>query len=74
MDTPELLNLLSFYSDLDPDVVKQVWDECGHDYKAAMEGLAELTRNPAEAAARQRLAVSTRAPEQVEPKCTQARP
>jgi hypothetical protein len=55
---PELQNLLSFYSDLDPILVQQVWEECGKDYKAAMEALADLARNPAAAAAR--LAVSTR--------------
>ncbi|KAG1668851.1 hypothetical protein FOA52_004946 [Chlamydomonas sp. UWO 241] len=45
-DEAELQTLLQFYEDLPPAVVREVWRNVNFDYKAAMEQLAEIAKNP----------------------------
>jgi hypothetical protein len=45
----ELQSLKSFYEDLDPLLVEETWNRMGRDYKAAMEELAEIAKNPSSA-------------------------
>ncbi len=46
----ELLSLRNFYADLDVSLVDAVWRSSGHDYKAALEQLAEAVKSPSAAA------------------------
>ncbi|GAX74194.1 hypothetical protein CEUSTIGMA_g1643.t1 [Chlamydomonas eustigma] len=46
----ELQSLRSFYADLDVNIVDAAWEQSGHDYKVAMEELAEVVKSPTAAA------------------------
>jgi hypothetical protein len=46
----ELQSLRAFYADLDVSLVDAAWEQSGHDYKVAMEELAEVVKSPTAAA------------------------